>query len=88
MADDLSQRGKPEPDRINIHEAHEMRHWSEKFGVSHDQLREAVAKAGPMADAVAQHLRKFRPAIVTDVKVWERTADAPEIPDPQRTRDA
>jgi hypothetical protein len=69
-----------------------LRHWSEKFGVSPERLKEAVASAGPIPDAVARHLqnsgRKSGPAVVTDVKAWERTADAPEIPDTQHTRES
>jgi hypothetical protein len=56
MADDLKQTGKPDDARINPDQEHELRYWSEKLGVSREQLRDAVAKAGPMVKDVQQHL--------------------------------
>lgn len=58
MADDPDKRGPQDRSRINIHETHELRYWSEKFGVSPEQLKAAVAKVGVMADAVAKELGK------------------------------
>jgi hypothetical protein len=58
MADDLSKRGSQDRQRINIHEDYELRYWSEKFGVSKDQLRSAVQHVGPMVHNVARHLGK------------------------------
>jgi hypothetical protein len=57
MADDLKQTGKQDDERINVAQDHELAYWSEKFGVSRAQLREAVEKVGPMRKAVEQHLR-------------------------------
>jgi hypothetical protein len=57
MADDLKQTGKPDDQRINVDQDHELSYWSEKFGVSRDRLREAVAKAGPMVRNVERELR-------------------------------
>jgi len=57
MADDLKQTGKSDDQRINVNQDHELTYWSEKLGVSRDQLREAVAKVGPLRKAVEQHLR-------------------------------
>jgi hypothetical protein len=39
MADDLKQTGKPDDQRINIEQDHEMSYWSERLGVSRDELR-------------------------------------------------
>lgn len=58
MSDDLSKRGKQDRDRINVGEDHELRYWTEKFGVSQDELKSAVQKVGPMAKDVQQHLGK------------------------------
>lgn len=44
--------------RINVNEDYECRYWSEKFGVTADELKRAVEKAGPMADDVARALGK------------------------------
>jgi len=57
MADDLKQTGKPDDQRINVDQDHELSYWSEKLGVSRDKLREAVAKAGPMVRNVERELR-------------------------------
>lgn len=43
--------------RINVNEPYELRDWSEKFGVSPDLLKEAVAAVGTSAAAVEAHLK-------------------------------
>ena len=58
MADDLNERGAQDRSRINVNEAHEVRYWTQRFGVTEAQLRQAVADVGVSADAVAQHLGK------------------------------
>jgi hypothetical protein len=58
MADDRKQTGRQDDERINVNQDHELTYWSSKLGVSRDQLREAVAKVGPMRRAVEQHLRR------------------------------
>jgi len=58
MADDMSKPGRPDRDRINVNEDYELRDWSEKFGVSPEELKRAVAKVGDRPDAVRQHLGK------------------------------
>jgi hypothetical protein len=57
MADDLKQTGKPDNQRINVDQDHELSYWSEKLGVSRDKLREVVGKAGPMVKNVERELR-------------------------------
>jgi hypothetical protein len=59
MADDLKQTGRPDDQRINVDQDHELTYWSEKLGVSRDRLREAVAKAGPVVRNVQRELRGF-----------------------------
>ena len=58
MADDLKNRGSPDRDRINVNEDYELRDWSKKFGVSPEELKQAVQQVGDRADAVRQHLGK------------------------------
>jgi hypothetical protein len=58
MADDLSKRDSRDRDRINVNEEWELRDWSQKFGVSPDELKRAVQQVGDRADAVRQHLGK------------------------------
>lgn len=56
MADDKSKTRPQDAQRINVNEEYELRHWSEKFQVSADRLRQAVEKAGPMAKDVEREL--------------------------------
>ena len=56
MPDDLTKRGEPDKDRINVHEDWERKRWAEKLGVSEDQLRELVKKHGPMVSDVKKAL--------------------------------
>jgi len=54
--DDKTKTGGQDRKRINTSEDYEVQYWSEKFGVSADQLREAVKAAGNDADAVQEYL--------------------------------
>jgi hypothetical protein len=58
MADDKTNPGKTDRDRINVHEPYELRDWSRKFGVTPDQLRAAVNKVGVMAKDIEAELTK------------------------------
>lgn len=56
MADNFDIRGQQDRSRINVHEEHEVRYWTEALGVTRDQLVAAVQEAGPMAAAVRAKL--------------------------------
>jgi hypothetical protein len=58
MADDLKQTGKADDQRINISQDYELTYWSERLGVSKEELREAVSKAGPLVKDVEQQLHR------------------------------
>jgi hypothetical protein len=58
MADDRALRGPQDDQRINMSEDYEVAYWSKKWGVSREQLAEAVRKAGPMSVAVGKLLGK------------------------------
>lgn len=58
MADDRTKRGPQDRSRVNTDEDYEVRYWAEKWGVSSEQLKAAVAKVGNSADAVARELSK------------------------------
>lgn len=58
MPDDLTIRGPQDPTKINIHEEHEIRSWTKKFGVTRQQLIDAVHAVGTSAAAVARYLGK------------------------------
>jgi Protein of unknown function (DUF3606) len=58
MADDLKNRGAQDRARVNVNEDHEVRYWTQKWGVSKEQLAAAVNKVGVAADSVARELGK------------------------------
>ena len=58
MADDLRQSGKPDDQRINVEQDHELSYWSKELGVSREELKRAVEQAGPVVKNVRQHLSR------------------------------
>ncbi|PLY39439.1 DUF3606 domain-containing protein [Janthinobacterium sp. ROICE36] len=56
MSDDLNNRGQQDRIRINMHEEHEVRYWTQELGVSRDELAQAVKDVGVMAADVRKHL--------------------------------
>lgn len=49
-------RRRAEDARIDITSEHEVLHWARRFGVSRQELREAVHQVGEEASAVEAHL--------------------------------
>lgn len=58
MSDDLTKKGQQDRSRIAMHEAHEVRYWTETLGLSKEQLQELVDRVGNSANAVRQELAK------------------------------
>lgn len=58
MADNLQDRGAQDRARVNINEPHEVRYWTGKFGVSEEDLIQAVTVVGVSADEVGRYLKK------------------------------
>ena len=58
MADNLQNRGEPDRSRINLNEPHEVKYWTQRLGVSADELRAAVAAAGTQVEAVEARLKQ------------------------------
>jgi hypothetical protein len=56
--DDKKHTGNPDRQRINVNEDYELTDWSEKFGVSREELRKAVQAVGTMASDVEEYLTK------------------------------
>ena len=46
MPDHPNQRGGQDRTRINVNQNHELPRWTQKYGVTAEQLREAVKKVG------------------------------------------
>lgn len=57
MPDDPTKTGSADDRRINIHQDHEVRYWSQHLRVTPDQLRKAVQAVGPMVRDVINCLR-------------------------------
>lgn len=57
MADNPQNRGGQDRKRIDVHQDYELRDWSKKFGVSPEQLKEAVKAVGNDASKVEAHLK-------------------------------
>jgi hypothetical protein len=58
VSDDLRKFGTPDRDRVSLEQAHEVRYWTQRLGVSQERLRQAVSAAGPKVDAVEAWLRR------------------------------
>lgn len=58
MTDNLKIRQPQDPTKINVHEDWELKYWSNKFGATPEQLKQAVKAAGVNAKAVEKHLGK------------------------------
>lgn len=56
MSDNPTLTRPQDAQRVNVHQEHELRYWTEKFGVSPGRLREAVEQVGPMVEDVADYL--------------------------------
>jgi hypothetical protein len=56
VADNLTKSGGQDRKRIDVNQAHELRDWSKKFGVSAERLKEAVKAVGTQADQVQAYL--------------------------------
>lgn len=60
MSDDKSKTGNPDRQRVNVGEAYELRDWANKWGVSEQQVRDAVARVGKVASSVERELKKWK----------------------------
>ncbi len=58
MADDKTNIGSPDRDRISLGEDYEIRNWTRSLGVSEAELREAVDAVGNSVDAVRAYLKR------------------------------
>jgi hypothetical protein len=58
MSDDKKDRGEPDRSRISLSEDYEVRYWTERLGVTKEQLAVAIDKVGNSADAVRRALGK------------------------------
>jgi len=57
MSDNKKNIGEPDRSRINTGESYEMDYWKNKFGVSPQQLTDAVKAVGNNAKDVEKYLK-------------------------------
>ena len=58
MSDDKTLRAPQDAARISLSEDYEVEYWTGKFGISRDQLADAVKAVGNSAQAVEQYLNR------------------------------
>lgn len=56
--DDKNKRSGSDRERIDVNEDYELQDWSDKFGVSLDDLKKAVQAVGTYAKDVEEYLKK------------------------------
>ena len=57
MTDDRTQRGPQDAKRVNLSEDYEVAYWTNRFGITAAELRNAVGAVGNSAAAFAKHLK-------------------------------
>lgn len=58
MSDNLKIKQPQDPTKINTHEEWELEYWSNKWGVTKEQIKQAVNIVGNGTEKVRQHLGK------------------------------
>jgi hypothetical protein len=58
MADDKTTRGPQDRARINTTEDYEVRYWTNKLGISTEELKRLVGQHGTSAEAIRRALGK------------------------------
>jgi hypothetical protein len=56
--DNTKKTGKADDVRINVNQDHELAYWSQKFGCTKQELRDAVKEVGVMVADVRKYLKK------------------------------
>ncbi len=58
--DNPANRGEADRSRISLQQSHEVAYWTKKFGVSREQLEQAVKAVGNSVEAVEKQLLRGR----------------------------
>ena len=58
MSDDKNDRGPDDRSRISLEEDYEVRYWAERWGITEEELSQAVKEVGNSASKVAIYLGK------------------------------
>jgi hypothetical protein len=57
MSDDTTLRSPQDRSRVAMEQEHEVRYWTERFGVSREDLQRAVDAVGNSVSAIEQRLK-------------------------------
>lgn len=57
MADDRSNRGPADRNRVNVNEEWELKYWTKELGVSADELRAAIKAVGTSVEDIRARLQ-------------------------------
>ena len=60
MLDDKAQIDRQDRQRIDVQEYQELRNWAAKFGVTTQQVKDAIARVGDRAVEVEHYLKGSR----------------------------
>lgn len=58
MPDDLTRKKPEDPTKINLNQSWEIKYWTNKLGVSEQQLRNAVRAVGSLVVDVKRYLKR------------------------------
>lgn len=58
MSDDLNKKRPQDASKVNVNESWELSYWSTKFGVTKEQLKNAVKAVGTSVASVKKNLGK------------------------------
>ena len=58
MGDNLKKTDGRDDSKINVNQAHEVQHWTKKWGISEKTLKEAVTSVGVHVSEVEKWLRR------------------------------
>ena len=62
MADDKTNRHRPDRSQINMHEDYEVKYWSKHLGVSREELQRVIDKVGNPLQRCARSWGKGQPS--------------------------
>lgn len=60
MADNKTNIGTPDKERVNLSEDYEVQYWAHKFNVTAEKLKKAVRKVGDSAKNIEEYLKKSK----------------------------
>jgi hypothetical protein len=58
MADNPNIRSGQDRKRVNVNQEHEVRWWTQKWGVSREELEKAVQAVGTSVNKIEEYLNK------------------------------